>query len=85
MRTIVATTDGVIELNYLWLPTVIGMNSSLKRDMEKALKCSLEGLTLDEAGLDRVDAMAREYLIHKFPSIVGLDKYLDALKYLEPL
>lgn len=85
MRTIVATTDGVIELNYLWLPTVIGMNSALKRDMEAALKSALVGTALDEAGLDKIDAMAREYLIHKFPSIVGLDKYLDALKYLEPL
>lgn len=83
MRAIVHTGDGVVELNYLWLPTVIGMNASLKQLMEKALKEELKLIPLDEAGLDRAHDIVVKYLLDKFPSVRGLDKYLDGMRYLE--
>lgn len=84
MRTIVVTGPGVIELNYMWLPTFLGMNSVLKREMEAELQKQMTGLLTDAKGLDRAHEIVVEYLQKKFPEIRGLDRFLDAMKYLEP-
>ncbi len=83
MRAIVHTGDGVVELNYLWLPTIIGMSASLKQAMEKALREELKGIPLDDAGLDRAHAIVVQYIIEKFPNVRGLDKYIAGMRHLE--
>lgn len=83
MRAVVHVGNGVVELNYMWLPTAIGMNSLLKQEIEKALADRLQGLPLDDHGLDQAHAVVVEFLEKKFPEIEGLPRFLDAMKYLE--
>lgn len=83
MHTIVATGPGQVELNYMWLPTCIGMNSVLKTEMEKELANQIVGLNLDEEGLDKADQIVVAFLEKKFPNVKGLALYIDALKFIE--
>lgn len=83
MRAVVHVGQGVVELNYMWLPTAIGMNALLKQDIEKHLADKLHGLPLDEYGLDKAHDIVVEYLEQKFPEVGGLARFLDAMKYLE--
>jgi hypothetical protein len=83
MRAVVHVGQGEVEVNFMYLPTFIGMNAVLKRDMEEALQKKLQGLPLDDKGLDRAHEIVVEYLLTKFPEVKGLDHYLDALKYVE--
>lgn len=83
MKAVVAVESGVLELNYLWLPTFIGMNSVLKQEMEKALADKLQGLPMDAAGLDKAHDIVVDFLEQRFPDIRGLGRFLDAMKYIE--
>lgn len=80
MHAVVATLPGVLELNYSWLPTWIGMNAQLKREVEEALHRELENQPLD---LDRAHKIVVSFLTSKFPNIVGLEDHLDGLKFIE--
>jgi hypothetical protein len=84
MRAIVDEGNGVVSLNYMWLPTFVGMNAMLKQQMEKDLQAELRGVQLDDKGLDRAHELVIDFVVKKFPDIKGLDLYLDAMKYLEP-
>lgn len=84
MRVVYLEDPGVVCLNYMWLPTFLGMNSLLKQEMEKDLQELLVGTPLDERGLDRAHALVVGYMEKKFPEIRGLGRFLDAMKYLEP-
>jgi hypothetical protein len=83
MRAIIQTEPGVLELNYMWLPTFIGMNAALKQAMEKDLAEKMQGIPLDNRGLDRAHDVVVDYLVAKFPEIHGLPKFLDAMKFIE--
>lgn len=83
MRAVVLLEQGVVELNYMWLPTFIGMNTVLKQEMEKDLSEKLKGLTLDDKGLNRAHSIVVEYLSAKFPEVKGLSRFLDAMKFIE--
>lgn len=82
MRAVVRTAPGVVELNWTWLPTWIGMNAQLKKELEERLAPKLEGRPLEEA-LDDAHEMVIEFLVEKFPALKGMRDYLDALKYVE--
>lgn len=84
MRAVVHVSPGILELNYMWLPTAIGMNSLLKRELEEALGPKLQGLPLDDAGLDKAHDIVVDFLVQKFPEVNGLERFLDGMKYLEP-
>lgn len=84
MRAVVHVSQGVLELNYMWLPTAIGMNSLLKKEIEEALGPKLQGLPLDESGLDKAHTFVVDFLVKKFPEVAGLERFLDGMKYLEP-
>ena len=82
MRTVIAVEEGVLELNWLWLPTCIGMNAMIKQDMEEKLRSKIEGQTLSEKTLDDIHEMVVAYLCDRMPEIDGLDRHLDSLKFL---
>ncbi len=75
MDLLVRTEYGTVELNFMWLPTWIGMNARLKQDMEKELAEQVTGKTVEEA-----NRIVLDYLCQKFP-IEGLRDYLDGLKF----
>ncbi len=84
MRAVVHVSEGVLELNYMWLPTAIGMNSLLKKEIEESLSKKLTGIVLDENSLDWAHNLVVEFLVKKFPELDGLERFLDGMKYLEP-
>ena len=81
MRLVVATEPGVLELNWLWLPTWMGHNSELRKNMEQRLTQSIVGRPMTDDVLDSVHQLVIDYLCEAFPEIKGLRDYLDALKF----
>ncbi len=81
MRFVVHTGPGQVELNYLWLPTWIGMNKQIKEEMEAALAEKVEGRPLTEDTLDEVHTEVVDWLSKRFTSLPGLFDYLDAVKH----
>lgn len=83
MRCIVVTDPGTVELNFMWLPTFIGMNSRMKMDLEAELAPKLVGMELTDDGLNAVHDLVLDAIVAKFPAIPGLRDYLDAMKFVQ--
>lgn len=81
MRAVVHTARGIIELNWMWLPTWIGMNANIKRDVEKKLSDLIVGMEITPDNLDRMHEMVIDEIVALNPSVDGLQEYLDGLKY----
>ena len=77
MRFVVRTQPGHIELNYMWLPTFIGMNEHLIREIEGRLGPHLKDQTLDDDLLNRAHNLVVDYVSRKFQHVAGLREYLD--------
>jgi hypothetical protein len=82
MRAVVATESGVLEVNWMWLPTFLGMNATLKAELEKELVSKIQGRELNDSALDAAHDLVVTFLEKKFSAIHGMDSYLDALKYI---
>jgi len=81
MRLLVLTEPGVLELNYTWLPVWIGINTSLKNDLEKDLQEKFIGREVGEGALDEMNEAVIDWLVKRFPQVEGLRDYLDGLKF----
>lgn len=81
MRAIVQTEPGKLELNYMWLPTWIGLNNAFKEDLECELTPVLLDREIDEDLLDEASDMVLDFIEKKFPNLKGLRDYLDGLKF----
>lgn len=73
----------MVELNWLWLPTVIGMNTKLKEQLEKKLSSRIVGMVLTDASLEQVNHIVIDALCEEFPYVTGLKEYLQALEHLQ--
>jgi hypothetical protein len=80
MRTVVRTGPGEVQLNWMWLPTWIGMNTALKKELDETLSKRLVGQPLDEATLDMANEEVIDFLDKKYPAFC-LREYLDSLKF----
>lgn len=84
MRLFVVAEPGRLELNYMWLPTWIGMNrvltQSLDSEMSKLLVEGNRSLTTEESDMDFIDDFLIEALCRRFPSLTGLREHLRSLK-----
>lgn len=83
MKLVVVPEPGVLELNYMWLPTWIGINTPLKQELEAALRTKLVGKDLTEASIDEAHDLVVDFFSTKFPNLVGLRDYLDSLKFVQ--
>jgi hypothetical protein len=81
MYLIVPLETGAIELNFMWLPTWLGMDSHVKKEIEKILNERLIGRELIDLTLIEAHEMVIAFLEDRFPEIHGLRDYLDGLKY----
>lgn len=81
MRAVVVISPGEVELNYMLLPTFIGINALLKKELEDTLKPLIEGQEWSERTLDLAHDLVLDFLVGKFPALHGLRDYLDGLKY----
>jgi hypothetical protein len=81
MRAVISIESGTLSLNWQWLPTWVGMNTPLHKELDKELDrfkgSPLTGEILDEAHLVVITFLEKRF------RITGLDRYLDALKFVE--
>lgn len=83
MKFFERTGPGTISLNYMWLPTFVGMNVALVKEIEAYVAPYLVGQELTDETFDRAGEAVLEFLSMKFPHIKGISEYLDGLKYVE--
>jgi hypothetical protein len=81
MRLVVHSGLGVVDLNYMWLPTWLGMNAIVKRDLTSRLEAQLKGRPITEEELDRMNTEVINALVEMHPAIEGLRDYLDGIKF----
>lgn len=82
MQAVVRVAPGVVEVNYMWLPTWIGLNSILLREMGEKVQDSLIGKSMEE-GLAVGHRAVIDFLIARFPEVSGLREYLEGLGKVE--
>lgn len=83
MKIVIRTEPGVIEMNWMWLPTWIGMNQQLTRELNEELGKHIVGRELTEQTLDDIGELIVSYLEKRYPHLNGLRDYLDGLKFVE--
>lgn len=81
MRTIIHEGNGIITLNYMWLPTWLGMNSVAKKQIESKLAETFKGRYITDEELDKMDAEVIDVIVGMFKGFTGLKDYLDGLKF----
>lgn len=81
MRFVQYVGNGVLELNYMWLPTWLGMNHKFKKDLEK--KIADEVVHKTTADLDEINQIVIDAIVEMHPAISGLRGYLDGIKFIE--
>lgn len=74
--------SGALELNWMWLPTFIGQNYVVMKDLEKVWREKYSGTTFipetEEETMKTIHDFTIQWLCEKF-KIPGLDKYLEAI------
>lgn len=81
MRLIVATGPETVELNYMWLPTFLGVDTSLKQHIEEEVSPLLVGKDMSDETLDAAHEAVIDIIEKKYPGLEGLRDYLDAVKF----
>jgi hypothetical protein len=79
MLAVVRTAPGVVEVNYMWLPAWIGMNSALLREVEAHVRDRAVGQALTDETLQWLHHEVVSFLCARFPVISGLESYLNGL------
>jgi hypothetical protein len=82
MRSVVLTDPGTLELNWMWLPTWVGMNTRLKQKIEKEIAPLVEGKALADSDLDRINDAVVAMIVKECP-LPGVSDYLDGLKFVK--
>ena len=82
MRLIHLTKPGHLEVNFMWLPTWLGINRAVKDVLEQDLNSKVVGIPATEENLDAINEMVLESLLQKYP-ITGLRDYLEGLKFVQ--
>ena len=84
MRLIIREGPGKVGFNFMWVPTFIGQDPLLKKELEKELAPHLVGQPLNDATLDKAHELALDFICSKWhKAIPGLRDYLDAMKFVE--
>jgi hypothetical protein len=73
---------GVLELNYMWLPTFLGQNSGLKKYIEEMISPEVVGKTVTTQLMDDVNTRVIDIICEKYP-LNGLRDYLDGIKFVD--
>jgi hypothetical protein len=83
MRAVYVPKPGVIALNFMFLPTLIGMDNRMLKEMEKELAPKIQGRPLDEETLNFAHEQVIDFILRVYPHRPGLRDYIDALKFVE--
>lgn len=83
MRVIQVAKDNAIELSWMWLPTFIGQNYGVLKELGKAWEKHFpKGVAITPESLDAMHEYTINWLCGKF-CINGLYKYLKAIENVE--
>ena len=69
---------GVLEFNYMWVPTCIGMNSALKAEIEELIAPLVVNEPFSADLILKIEEETLKLLYKRFPGI-------DVRKFLQPL
>jgi len=84
MRAVQVSKDGAIELNWMFLPTFIGQNYAVLKQLgEFWEKAYPKGILFSDDELDELSDLTLVWLSERFPAITGLLPYLQAIKHVE--
>jgi hypothetical protein len=83
MKLVVRTGPNTVGLNYMWMPTWVGMNTALLLEIEAHLKPVLVGKALTEESLQLAHDSVLNFLVERFSEIHGLLDYIDGIKFVE--
>jgi len=83
MRLVHLTAPGRLELNFMWMPTWLGINKTAKEAIEAELTSKVAGLPATEDNLDAINDLVLEVLAIKYERVEGLRDYLDGLKFVK--
>jgi hypothetical protein len=72
-------TPGAVDLNFMWLPTFIGQNVVMLRELKRELEKEFLKEQLTEATLWAMHHKIIQWLEAKFP-FEGIGKYLHAIE-----
>jgi hypothetical protein len=67
----------------MWLPTWIGMNQQLTRELNEELSKHIVSRPLTDEVLDDISNIIVSYLEERYPGLGGLRDYLDGLKFVQ--
>lgn len=81
MRLVQLTAPGRVEVNFMWLPTWLGINKEVKEALEREL-APLVGQEATDELLDAVNDKLLALIEQRHP-IRGLRDYLDGLKFVQ--
>lgn len=73
-----------VSVNYMYLPTFLGLNSAMLKEMEDKIGPLLVGREATEEFLDEANELILDFIEKRFPDVDGLRDYLDALKFVQP-
>lgn len=73
MHLTVEEEPGTLGLNFMWLPTWIGMNHALKKKIEEKISEDFVGKDLNEETLAAMDEAIIQLLASEFPEIEFAD------------
>jgi len=74
--------EGTLELNYMWLPTFIGMNTVLKKEIEEHIAPYVVGKEFSDKLQLSLDSVIMDFIFIKCP-IPGLREYIQALRNID--
>jgi hypothetical protein len=69
----------VVDLNFMWLPTFIGQNVVMLKELKKEIELEFKGQLLTEETLWAMHHAVIRWLEAKFP-FEGISKYLHAIE-----
>jgi len=79
MRLVNIAKDGAVELNWMWLPTFIGQNYLVMKELEKAWREKFLKAPRTDEQMEVIHQFTIKWLQDKF-KIPGLDVYLKAIE-----
>jgi hypothetical protein len=85
MRLVVITETKpfTVSFNFMWAPTFIGLDNSLKKELEERIGPELVGKEVSDKVLDEAHDKIVAFIVEKYSAIEGLRDYLDAIKFIQ--
>lgn len=81
---LIAVDGKEVFLNYMFLPTFIGLNKAIQQELEVKFSSMLVGKEATEDLLDETHEAILDFIEERFPDVDGLRDYLDAMKFVHP-